>query len=641
MDGQTLEKKKTIDALTAQKEVVIEPPEFLRQNAMIQDYDSVYLYSITQPEKFWGSIANELVWFKKWDKVLEFNMPYHKWFINGKTNITVNALDRHVTGNNRTNRNRVALIWMSETGEEVLVTYDRLLRRVNQVANGLKSLGVKKGDRVIIYMPLTLQGIYTMLACARIGAIHSVVYAGMGVQALRSRIEDSRAKIVVCSDVTYRAGKVVPLKGIVDQAVEDLDYVEKIIVHRRQKPPIELAYEREMDFEEWMNNQPQWCEPEVMDAEDPLFILYTSGTTGRPKGVVHVHGGYMVGTYYLSRAFYDIKDGDIFWSTSDIGWIVGHSYIVYGPLVAGATVLAREGAINYPDPGIVWKIVERHGVNLMFTAPTAIRMFMRFGEEYVKKYDTSSLRLLASAGEPLNPEAHMWAQKHIVKDHGMVVDNFWQTEVASPIIGTLPSMKAKLGKAGKPMPGIVAEVVDTEGNKVPPNKGGLLVIRKPVPYMLRTVWNNDERYREYWNYIPGVYSCGDVSFYDEEGYFAVLGRADDVMNVAGHRIGTAEVESAFVSHPAIAEAAVIGLPDEVKGERIKGFIVLKPGHEPSENLKAILKDHVRRELGPIATLSEIEFRENLPKTRSGKIVRRLLKAQELGEDPGDLSTLEE
>lgn len=328
-------------------------------------------------------------------------------------------------------------------------------------------------------------------------------------------------------------------------------------------------------------------------------------------------------------------------STSDIGWIVGHSYIVYGPLVAGATVLAREGAINYPDPGIVWKIVERHGVNLMFTAPTAIRMFMRFGEEYVKKYDTSSLRLLASAGEPLNPEAHMWAQKHIVKDHGMVVDNFWQTEVASPIIGTLPSMKAKLGKAGKPMPGIVAEVVDTEGNKVPPNKGGLLVIRKPVPYMLRTVWNNDERYREYWNYIPGVYSCGDVSFYDEEGYFAVLGRADDVMNVAGHRIGTAEVESAFVSHPAIAEAAVIGLPDEVKGERIKGFIVLKPGYEPSENLKAILKDHVRRELGPIATPSEIEFRENLPKTRSGKIVRRLLKAQELGEDPGDLSTLEE
>ncbi len=343
----------------------------------------------------------------------------------------------------------------------------------------------------------------------------------------------------------------------------------------------------------------------------------------------------------MARAFFDIKDGDVYWSTSDIGWIVGHSYIVYGPLVCGTTILVREGAINYPDPGIAWKLVETYGVNVMFTAPTAIRMFMRFGEEYVNKYDTSSLRLLASAGEPLNPEAQMWAQRVITKNHGFVVDNFWQTEVASPILGTLPSIKAKLGKAGKPMPGIVAEVVDAQGNKVPPNKGGLLIIKRPVPYMLSTVWNDDARYKEYWNRMPGSYFCGDVSFYDEDGYFAVLGRADDVMNVAGHRIGTAEVESAFVSHPAVAEAAVIGIPDEVKGERIKGFIVLKPGHEPSENLKSILKDHVRKELGPIATPSEIEFRDNLPKTRSGKIVRRYLKAQELGQDPGDLSTLEE
>lgn len=626
-----------INTLT-NKEVEFHPPDFLKEGALIRDYESLYRYSISQTENFWDSVARELFWYEKWNKVLEFNPPYHKWFLGGKTNITYNALDRHAKG---PNRNKVAFIWISETGEEILVTYDRLLRRVSQLANALKSLGVKKGDRVIIYMPLTLQGIYSMLACARIGAIHSVVYAGMGVQALKTRIEDSKAKIIICSDVTYRNGKTINLKSIVDQAVEDVEYVEKIIVHRRQKPQVELSYAREVDFDELINSQPNYCEPEIMDSEDPLFILYTSGTTGKPKGVVHVHGGYMVGTYYLSKHFYDIKDGDVFWSTSDIGWIVGHSYIVYGPLCAGATVLAREGAINYPDPGIVWKTVEKHGVNILFTAPTAIRMFMKFGPEYIEKYNISTLRLLASAGEPLNPEAQAWSQKYIVKDHGFVVDNFWQTEIASPVIGTLPSMKSKLGKAGKPMPGVVADVVKPNGERVEPNKGGLLIIRKPLPYMLRTIWNDEERYKKYWEYIPGVYSCGDIAVYDDEGYISVLGRADDVMNVSGHRIGTAEVESAFVSHSAVAEAAVIGLPDELKGERIKAFVVLRPGHEPTDTLKNILTDHVRRELGPIATPSEIEFRDNLPKTRSGKIVRRLLKAQELGIDPGDLTTLED
>lgn len=625
----------TIETLI-QEQRVITPPEFLRNGALIHDYDALYHYSVASPERFWETVASELDWNQRWEKVIDFNPPYHKWFIGGKTNITLNALDRHV---NSPRRNKVALIWTTESGKEIILTYDRLLRRVSQVANALKSIGVKKGDRVIIYMPLTVEGIYAMLACARIGAIHSVVYAGMGVQALRSRIEDCQAKVVFCSDVTYRAGKMIQLKGIVDDALESCEFVEKVVVLRRQEPKLELSSEREVDFFDFIENQPQYCEAEVMDAEDPLFILYTSGTTGKPKGVVHVHGGYMVGTYYLTKAFYDVKETDIFWSTSDIGWIVGHSYIVYGPLINGATVLAREGAIDYPDPGIAWRTVQRHGVNVMFTAPTAVRMFKKYGAEHVEKYDTSSLRLLACAGEPLNPEAHQWAQENIVGKHGYVVDNWWQTEIAAPVLGTLPAFSSKLGKVGKPMPGVVAEVVSPDGAQVKPNQGGLLIIKRPLPYMMRTIWGDDERYRKYWEDFPGCYTSGDVAFYDQDGYFCVLGRADDVMNVAGHRIGTAEVESAFITHPSVAEAAVVGLPDDVKGERIKGFVVLKAGHQPTDNLRAVLRDHVRRELGPIATPSEIEFRDTLPKTRSGKIVRRLLKAQSLGEDAGDLSTL--
>jgi acetyl-CoA synthetase len=535
---------------------------------------------------------------------------------------------------------------VGEDGEEHTYTYDRLYREMNRLANALLRLGVGSGDRVVLYMPLTPEGILSMLACARIGAIHSVVYAGMGTQALRARIVDAGARVVMCSDFTYRRGKAVPLKPTVDEAVRDLPEVEHVVVHRRGSRPggavAALDSERERDFYAMQQPRDIHCPPAMVDAEHPLFILYTSGTTGKPKGVVHATGGYLVGVTYLARAFYQIGERDIYWSTSDIGWIVGHSFIVYGPLSLGATVLCREGAPDHPSPAVTWELCERFGVNVMFTAPTAVRMWMSHGAEAPGRYDLSRLRLLACAGEPLNPQAHRWAQRHLVSQgDGMVVDNFWQTEIAGPVLGTLPTFEARPGRVGKPLPGVSAAVVDRDGRSLPPGQGGLLVIEQPLPYMLRTVWNDPDRYAEYWRQIPGrcCYAAGDVAVMDEDGYFAVLGRADDVMNVAGHRIGTADVEGCLLRHPAVAESAVVGLPDPIKGERIKAYVVVKAGAAAGPGLLASLKEHVREDLGPIAQPSEIELVAALPKTRSGKIVRRLLKAQALGEDPGDLSTL--
>jgi acetyl-CoA synthetase len=637
----TAAQRAAIDALGRESDV-IRAPVWLAQQAAMPNDEVERSFAARDPEGFWRDKARLVSWMRPFDEVARIEPPDHAWFVGGKLNATVSCIDRHVYGDRRL---KAALIWVSEDGrEEHTYTYNRLYRDVNRFANALKQLGVRRGDRVVVYMPLTPEGIIVMLACARIGAIHSVVFAGMGTQALRSRIENSGARVVVCSDFTWRRGKQVPLKPTVDEAVRELYGVEHVVVHRRGSrpgaPAEPLESEREHDFHAIQEGLPIHCEPEPMDAEDPLFILYTSGTTGTPKGVVHATGGYLVGTTWLARAFYQIGERDIYWSTSDIGWIVGHSFIVYGPLSLGATVFLREGVPDHPTPGIAWDLVERFGVNLMFTAPTAVRMWMSYGGDAPARRDLSRLRLIACAGEPLNPEAHRWAQENLVaQSNGMVVDNWWQTEIAGPVIGTFPTFDARPGKVGKPMPGVDLDVVDAQGRSVPPGQGGLLVLRKPLPYMLRTVWGDHGRYESYWNRIPGCYLAGDVAVRDADGYVAVLGRADDVMNVAGHRIGTADVESALLRHPAVAESAVVGLPDPIKGERIKAFVVLKGGVAQGQGLVASLKDHVRQDLGAIASPSEIEFRPSLPKTRSGKIVRRYLRAQELGQDPGDLSTL--
>ena len=618
----------------------IPPPPHVARQATLQDYQDTYARSIADPEAFWAEVARELDWFKPWDKVFQWDYPTFQWFLGAQCNITHNCLDRHL---NSPTKNKAALIWLGEDGTERVFTYGRLAQLVNKFANGLKSLGIGKGDRVVIYMPLTPEGAIAMLACARIGAIHSVVYAGFSVGSLRDRIIDAQAKALITGDAGYRRGNRVDLKGIADDAVPGLDFLEHIIVWRREddKPPLG---DKEVDFDGLLASGGIECPPEVMDAEDPLYILYTSGTTGKPKGVQHVHGGYMVGTYYHFKTFWDVKDDDVFFCTSDIGWVVGHSYIVYAPLIAGATTVFREGAPDFPGPHVFYEVIEKYGVNVIFTAPTLVRMLMRFGDDLPGQYNLRSLRFLTCAGEPLNPEAQRWAYEHICGngEWAYLVDNWWQTETGGPCLGTLANMTSKPGRVGKPLPGAELDIVDREGQPIEePDKGGILVIKKPFPHFFRTVWGDPDRYAENWNTIPGVYFTGDVALRDADGYYMVVGRADDVLNVAGHRIGSAEVESALVSHPAVAEAAVIGKPDELRGESIKGFVTLRVGNNPSDRMVNDLQQHVRRELGPIAMPSEIEFTPVLPKTRSGKIMRRLLKARELGLDPGDITTLEE
>jgi len=624
--------------ITEQRQYLPDPQ--MAMNTWIGDYQKAYDDYLADPDRFWDRIARELTWFREWDRVLEWNHPHARWFVGAKTNITYNCLDRHLYNGRR---NKVALLWKGEGEEnERVYTYRQLHSAVCKFANGLKSLGVQKGDRVCIYMPMVPEQVIAMLACARIGAVHTVVFGGFGSAALHARIVGAGAKVVVTADHSVRRGRTIPLKHLIEEAIINAPSVESIVVLRREtEQPIELHREMEVDFDELMAAADRNCPCEEMSAEDPLFILYTSGSTGAPKGIVHTVGGYMVGTYYTSKYVFDIHDNDVYWCTADPGWITGHSYVVYGPLMQGTTMLVSETTPDYPDAGNYWAMIEEYGVNIFYTAPTAIRMFMKMGEEWPNKYDLSSLRVLASVGEPLNPEAWEWYYRVIGKDTLPIVDTWWQTETGMHMVTTMIGEPMKPGFAGKSIPGVVADVVNAEGESVPPGTAGFLAMRQPWPSMMRTVFGNEELYQKYWSTIGSLYKAGDLAIKDQDGYIMIIGRADDLMIVSGHNIGTAEVESALVSHQAVAEAAVIGKPDPVKGNVIKAFVTLRVGHEPSEKLKKELTYHVRITLGPIAMPAEIEFTDSLPKTRSGKIMRRVLKARELGMDPGDLSTLEE
>ena len=615
------------------------PDHSCKQNSWIGDYTKAYNEFTKDPDAFWDKAAKELHWFTPYKKVKEWNYPFARWFIGGKTNITYNCLDRHVISSRK---NKVALIWRGEDDTERIYTYRQLFREVLKVANGLKKLGVKKGDRVCIYMPMVPEQIISMLACARIGAVHSVVFGGFGAAALNSRITGCGAKVVITADSTFRRGKTIPLKHIIEEAIINAPTVEYVVVLRRElHQPVEIHSEMELDFYDMIKDVRPECEPEIMDAEDPLFILYTSGSTGAPKGIVHTCGGYMVGAHYTSKNVLDIKDNDVYWCTADPGWITGHSYVVYGPLSLGATLVVTESTPDFPDPGVYWRMIEEFGVTIFYTAPTAIRMFMKLGEEWPDKSNLSSLRILASVGEPLNPEAFEWFYRVVGKGKCPLIDTWWQTETGMHMVTTTVGEPMMPGFAGKPIPGVVADVVDKDGKPVPPGTGGFLAVKEPWPSMMRSVYNDEERYLKYWHTIPGYYAVGDLAVKNKDGYIMVLGRSDDLIVVAGHNIGTAEVESALVSHKAVAESAVIGKPDPVKGNVIKAFVILRQGHTASDRLKNELLYHVRITLGPIAMPSEIDFVPSLPKTRSGKIMRRVLKAKEMGMDPGDVSTLDE
>jgi len=618
------------------------PNEDIVKNANIKNWEEVNEFATNNFEEFWSKEANELHWFEKWNRFKDDdNPPFYKFFVGGKTNICYNALDRHLSTHRK---NKLALIWEGEDGSSTTMSYFALHRDVSKFANVLKSMGVTKGDKVTIYMGRIPELIIAMLACARIGAVHSVVYGGFSIEALNDRIEDSQSRVVITCDGAYQRGKLVNLKDIVDEAVSRNGIVEHIICVQRTKQPIKLEAGRDYWYHDLMALPiaSRNCPAEITDAEDPLFLLYTSGTTGKPKAILHTHGGYMVGAYTTLKYVFDIKDEDRYWCAADPGWITGHSYIVYGPLLNGATSIMYEGAPNFPYPNRWWSMIEKYGVTILYTSPTAIRGLMRFGDSWVTRHDLSTLRLLGSVGEPINPEAWRWFYSVVGDNKCPIMDTWWQTETGMFMITPTPVVPLKPGSGTRPFFGIQMDIYNEEGKSVGPNEEGFLVIKTPWPAMMRTILGDDQRYiDQYWSKFPGVYFTGDSARKDEDGYIWVIGRVDDVIKVSGYRLGTAEIESALVSHNAVAEAAAIGLPHELKGNAIHTYVILKQGHNPSDELKQNLIEHVKSELGPIAKPEEIIFVDSLPKTRSGKIMRRVLKAQALGLDPGNLSTLEE
>ncbi len=617
------------------------PPAAFRRAAIVRS-KAVYQQASRQRLRFWAAQARELEWVRKWTKVLDWKPPHAKWFVGGKLNASVNCLDRHVR---TARRNKVALLWEGEPGDRRALTYWELYREVNRFANVLKGLGVRKGDRVAIYLPMIPEAVVAMLACARIGAPHSVVFGGFSAESLRDRINDAEAKVLVTADVGHRRGQLVPLKNNADQAVVECPCIQHVVVVHREHGTADAGLARmkagrDHWYHELMDGADAHCKPAVMDAEDMLFILYTSGTTGKPKGIVHTTGGYLTQALATTRLVFDLKEEDVFWCTADVGWVTGHTYLTYGPLAAGATCVMYEGAPDWPDKDRLWAMVERYGVTIFYTAPTAIRAFMKWGTEYPKRRDLSTLRLLGTVGEPINPEAWIWYHKYIGAGRCPIVDTWWQTETGGIMITPLPGVTTtKPGSATVPFPGIEATLLDGGGKEITTG-GGFLAITSPWPGMLRTIYGDDARYRQtYWSRWDGLYFPGDGAKRDAQGYFWILGRVDDVLNIAGHRLGTMEVESALVSHPAVAEAAVVGKPHELKGQALAAFVILRSGHQRTGDLEDELRDHVVKKIGAIARPDDIIVTSELPKTRSGKIMRRLLKDIAAGRALGDVTTL--
>ena len=641
--AQAAHPEQDIDSILREARKFDPQPEFSRQARVksLAEYQKIYDAAAADPEKFWGEVAGELHWFQKWNKILEWDIPWAKWFIGGKINLSYNCLDRHVAG---PRKDKTAIIWEGEPGEIRTFTYQQLLREVSKCANALKTMGVKTGDRVAIYMGMTPELAIALLACARIGAVHSVIFGGFSANALVDRINDAQCTAVITQDTSYRRGSEIKLKATVDEALASCPSVKHVLVYRRTGTQINMQSGRDHWWQEVVEKASDNCPAEPLDSEAQLFILYTSGTTGKPKGIVHTIGGYSVGTYYTTKMVFDLREEDIYWCTADIGWVTGHSYIVYGPLQNGATVLMYEGAPNHPDFDRFWQIIDRHKVNIFYTAPTAIRAFIKWGSEYPKRHKLDSLRLLGTVGEPINPEAWMWYRDVIGKNRCPIVDTWWQTETGMIMISPLPgAVPTKPGSATLPLPGVFPDVVTRSGDSVPKGSGGLLVLRKPWPAMARTIFNDPDRFvKQYWSDIPGLYFTGDGARKDDDGYYWMMGRVDDVINVAGHRLGTMEVESALVAHPKVAEAAVVGRPDDLKGQAIAAFVTLESGHKPSPQLKDELRQWVAKEIGALARPDDLRFTDALPKTRSGKIMRRLLRElASTGDVKGDVTTLED